>query len=74
MDTNLFEGDLQAATLDVNRRLVERLYDEKRGYYLLMQLVNGEFVPIRPLTRDEALIWYCARDEVLRHVYPAREA
>ena len=55
---------------DINARLVARLYDERGGYYMLRRLVNGKLRDVRPLTRAEALTYYCQRDEVLRHVYP----
>lgn len=61
---------LTDVTLDLNARLVARLYDEHHGYYLLMRLVDGHYRAERPLSRDEALTYYCASDEILRHVYP----
>ena len=56
----------------LNAALVKRLYDERGGYYMLRRLVNGKFRNVRPLSRDEALIYYCKRDEVLLHVYPPK--
>ena len=61
---------LTDTTVELNARLVARLYDERGGYYLLRRLVDGKFRDVRPLTRAEALTYYCRRDEVLRHVYP----
>ena len=61
---------LEDVTLELNAALVHRLYDEQRGYYLLMRLIEGHYLAERPLSRDEALVYYCKRNEVLRHVYP----
>lgn len=62
---------LADTTLAVNAAIVARVYDQRRGYFLLMRLSDcGHFHADRILTRAEALTYYCARDEVLRHVYP----
>jgi len=57
---------------DLSARNVVYLYDERGGHYLLMMLVNKQFVPVHPLSRDEALTFVCKRDQVLRHVYPRK--
>jgi len=62
--------DLPAVILDLNARLVARLYDEKGGYYLLREVLLGQYVDIRPLSRDEALTFYCGPQQALLHVYP----
>ena len=61
---------LESVTLELNSALVNRLYDVNHGYYLLMRLIEGHYLAERPLSRDEALVYYCKRNEVLRHVYP----
>jgi len=55
---------------DLNARLVARLYDQHGGHYLLREVIGGVYVDIRPLSRDEALTFYCGPRQALLHVYP----
>ena len=63
---------LDTVTLELNAALVARLYNEKGGHYRLIRIVDGKYRRVRELERDEALTYRCARDEVLRHVYPQK--
>ena len=61
--------DQTIATL--NDALVRRLYDDRGGHYVLCEVLLGQMIEIRPLSRNEALTFFCSRYQVLRHVYPA---
>ena len=63
---------LDTVTLELNAALVARLYNEKGGHYRLIRIVDGKYRRVRELDRAEALTYRCARDEVLRHVYPTQ--
>ena len=49
-------------------RLVRQLYDDWHGHYYVLQLQGATYTPIRTLTRAEALLYRCKRDEVLQIV------
>lgn len=68
----MIDDNLANVSDDLRERNVAYLYDERGGHYLLMMLVNHKFVPVRHLTRIEAMTFICERDQVLRHVYPER--
>lgn len=50
--------------------LVAQLYDDWHGHYIVQRIDGGVYVDVRPLSRDEALAYRAASDEVLRLVYP----
>lgn len=37
--------------------LIEWLYDERKGWYLMVRLVNGRYQGVKVLNRTEALAW-----------------
>ena len=53
--------------------LVEQLYDEWHGYYVLQRLDGGTYVDVRPLSRDEALTIRPAPDEALELKWNTRK-
>jgi hypothetical protein len=55
-------------TADLRAALATQLYDEWHGHYLLMQVLLGQYVPVRELTRAEAMTYRTRPTETLRIV------
>lgn len=45
--------------------LIAQLYDEWHGWYVVQHLFMGQYVDVRPLTRDEATAYKCKAGEAL---------
>ena len=59
---------LPADSAEHRIRNVRQLYDDWHGHYDVLQLQGATYVPIRTLTRAEALLYRCKRDEALQIV------
>lgn len=60
-----------AADAAANRAaLVAQLYDDWHGCYVVQRLVNGAYVDVRQLSREEAMMYRLRNDETLKLVYP----
>lgn len=59
-----------AADAAANRiACIAQLYDEWHGRYIVQRIVDGVYVDVRQLSRDDAMTYRTAGDEVLKIVF-----